>query len=346
MRSRRHAKLLALGLGAALTAFAATGCSSSSDSGASGDKPLIVVITPNPVGVNEFLKLSVEGSKAAAKAQDADVKVYESTDPTSISQNLQAAIDLKPKLIVTISFSFDDLMKTAPVDNPDQQFLQVDSCPENPAKNLTCARFKEYEAVYLAGVEAGLLTKKNAIGAVAALDSPFIHRWTDPFGEGAKSVNPKTTFSPLFVGGNNPFSDPARANAQADTLAQKGVDYVMAAASAGNTGVFQAAKAGGFFAFGVDVNQCGEAPGVVVDNATKRVDVAIENAVKAVFDGKPGGVTEYGLKENGVGLTGLEDDAASSGCVITQHPDVLAKVKEVRDQIVSGKLVVKDPAAA
>ncbi|SHM62592.1 BMP family ABC transporter substrate-binding protein [Cryptosporangium aurantiacum] len=346
MRLRRHAKLLALGLGVALTAFAATGCSSSDGSSASGDKPLIVVITPNPVGVNEFLKLSVEGTKTAAKAQDADVKVYESTDPTSISQNLQAAIDLKPKLIVTISFSFDDLMKTAPVDNPDQQFLQVDSCPESPAKNLTCARFKEYEAVYLAGVEAGLLTKKNQVGAVAALDSPFIHRWTDPFGEGAKSVNPKTTFSPLFVGGNNPFSDPARANAQAETLAQKGVDYVMAASSAGNTGVFQAAKAGGFYAFGVDVNQCGEAPGVVVDNATKRVDVAIENAVEAVFSGKPGGVTEYGLKENGVGLTGLEDDAASSGCLITKYPDVLAKVKQVRDDIVSGKLVVKDPAAA
>ena len=347
MRPRRHGKLLVFSAAlAAFTVFAATGCSAEGTSTASGDKPLIVVITPNPVGVNEFLKLSVEGTKAAAKAQDAEVKVYESTDPTSISQNLQAAIDLKPKVIVTISFSFDDLMKTAPADNPDQQFLQVDSCPESPAPNLTCARFKEYEAVYLAGVEAGLLTEKNAIGAVAALDSPFIHRWTDPFGEGAESVNPAATFSPLFVGGNNPFSDPARANAQATTLGQKGVDYVMAASSAGNTGVFQAAKAGGFFAFGVDVNQCAEAPGVVVDNAIKRVDVAIENAVKAIFDGKPGGVTEYGLKENGVGLTGLEDGVASSGCLIADHPDVIAKVTEARDKIVSGEIVVKDPAAA
>ncbi|WP_035856584.1 BMP family ABC transporter substrate-binding protein [Cryptosporangium arvum] len=346
MRLRRHAKLLALTLGAAVVAVAATGCSAESGSSADGAKKSIVVITPNPVGVDAFLKLSVDGSKAAAKTANADVKVYESTDPTSISQNLQAAIDAKPNLIVAIGFNFDDLMKTAPVDNPDQQFLQVDSCPENPAKNLTCARFKEYEAVYLAGVEAGLLTKKNALGAVAALDSPFIHRWTDPFGEGAKSVNPKSTFTPLFVGGNNPFSDPARANAQAETLAQKGVDYVMAASSGGNTGVFQAAKAGGFYAFGVDVNECGKEPGVVVDNAIKRVDVAIQNAVKAIFDGKPGGVTEYGLKEDGVGLTGLEADVASSGCVIAQHQDVLTKVKEVRDQIVSGKLVVKDPAAA
>ncbi|TQS40654.1 BMP family ABC transporter substrate-binding protein [Cryptosporangium phraense] len=340
-------RLLAIGLGAALTVMAVTGCSADSGSGSSGGgSSQIVVITPNPVGVDAFLKLSVDGSKAAAKAQNADVKVYESTDPTSISQNLQAAIDAKPKLIIAIGFNFDDLMKTAPVDNPDQQFLQVDSCPENPAKNLTCARFKEYEAVYLAGVEAGLLTKKNAIGAVAALDSPFIHRWTDPFGEGAKSVNPKTAFTPLFVGGNNPFSDPARANAQATTLGQKGVDYVMAASSAGNTGVFQAAKAGGFNAFGVDVNECGKQPGVVVDNAIKRVDVAIENAVKAIYGGKPGGVTEYGLKEDGVGLTGLEDDVASSGCLIAQHPDVLAKVKEARDQIVAGTLTIKDPAAA
>src|SRR5690349_3391772 len=104
MRLRRHAKLLALTLGAAVVAVAATGCSAESGSSADGATKSIVVITPNPVGVDAFLKLSVDGAKAAAKTANADVKVYESTDPTSISQNLQAAIDAKPNLIVAIGF--------------------------------------------------------------------------------------------------------------------------------------------------------------------------------------------------------------------------------------------------
>ena len=52
MRSRRHAKLVALTLGAALAAVAVTGCSSDSSTGGSGGKEQIVVITPNPIGVN------------------------------------------------------------------------------------------------------------------------------------------------------------------------------------------------------------------------------------------------------------------------------------------------------
>src|SRR3712207_7335612 len=44
---------------------------------------------------------------------------------------------------------------------------------------FTCAVFREHEATYLAGVEAGLLTQTGRIGVVAALDTPFIRRWVD-----------------------------------------------------------------------------------------------------------------------------------------------------------------------
>ncbi|BDZ46754.1 hypothetical protein GCM10025866_26630 [Naasia aerilata] len=149
-----------------------------------------------------------------------------------------------------------------------------------------------------------------------------------------------------FVGGDNPFGDQARAKAQALILGEGGADYVQAAASGGNTGVFEAAAQNGFKAFGVDTNQCPESPGNVVDNAIKRVDVALLNSVGDILDGKTGGTTEYGLKEGGVGLTGLEDGVADSQCLIADHPDVIEKVKAVRDQIVSGELKVQDPLTA
>jgi basic membrane protein A len=344
---RAGAAAIAVGLLATVA-----GCSSSNSSGSGsssgGDKTdaSIILITPTPIGSNNFLQLASDGAKQAGKKYNASVDVFESEDPTSIQQNLDAAIREKPDVIVGVSFSVLDQFTEAAADHPDQQFLLIDTSPEKPADNITSAAFKEYEATYLTGVEAGLLSKNANVGVVASLDTPFLHRWIDPFFAGAKSVNDAVKTQVQYVGGDNPFGDQARAKAQALILGEAGADYIQAAASGGNIGAFEAAAQGGFKAFGVDTNQCLDSPGNVVDNAIKRVDVALVKGVGEVLDGKTGGTTEYGLKEGGMSLTGLEDGVADSKCLIADNPDVLDKVKAVRDQIVSGDLKVKDPLTA
>ncbi|WP_382304296.1 BMP family ABC transporter substrate-binding protein [Herbiconiux sp. UC225_62] len=344
--ARRAAGIaLAAGLLASVAACSSSGGASSTDAAADSENS-IILITPNPIGSNNFLQLAADGAKEAGEKYDASVDVYESEDPTSIQQNIDAAIREKPSIIIGVTFSVLDQFTEAAADNPDQQFLLIDTSAENPTDNLTAAVFKEYEATYLTGVEAGLLTEANSVGVVASLDTPFIHRWVDPFFAGAESVDPGVKTAAQYVGGDNPFGDQARAKAQAQILADGGADYVQAASSGGNIGIFEAAAESGFKAFGVDTNQCLDSPGNVVDNAIKRVDVALVNSVGDILDGKTGGFTAYGLAEGGVGLTGLEDDAADSKCLIVDHPDVLEQVKKVRDQIVSGEITVTDPLTA
>jgi basic membrane protein A len=346
----RSRSLALIGLSSALVvSLAACADSTSASGGGSGSSGTassgksIIVVTPNPIGGNNFLELAIAGAKRVAADEHASIEVYESTDPTSIQQNVEAAVRKKPTVVVGLSFSLQDVFSSVPADHPDQQFLLVDACPEKPAPNVTCAAFREQEAAYLAGVEVGMLTKSNQVGVVAALDSPFIRRWVDPFAAGAKSVNPSVTSTGLFVGGANPFGDPARGKAQAQVLADKGADYVEAAASGSNVGVFELAKAGKFTALGVDVNECASAPGHVLDNVLKNVDVALEQAVKAILAGQPGGSKVYGLAEGGVGVTALTPDVASSGCLIADHPDVIKKVAEVKQQIIDGTVKVPDP---
>ncbi|MGY1744714.1 BMP family ABC transporter substrate-binding protein [Blastococcus sp. SYSU D00695] len=327
-----------------------SGCADSDsgggDGGDGGDSAgSIIVITPNPVGGNNFLELAVEGAQRVADEEGLELDVYESTDPTSIQQNVEAAVRERPDVVIGLSFSLQDAFATVPVDNPDQQFLLVDGCPDPQPENVTCAAFREHEATYLAGVEAGLLTQTGKIGVVAALDTPFIRRWVDPFQAGAQSVNPQATSTPLFVGGDNPFGDPARGGAQAQVLADGGADQVLLAASGSNVGAFEVAAAGGFSAYGVDVNECGSAPGHVVDNVIKNVDVALAESVTAILGGDTGGAQVYGLAEGGVGLTAFADDLADSGCLIADHPDVVAQLEQVRDQIIDGTITVDDPAA-
>jgi basic membrane protein A and related proteins len=349
MLGRRPSLLTALSAGA-LSITVLAGCNASS-SGSGGDDeasgeggPGLILITPEPVGVNPFLQLAVDGVNQAADAAGGEARVFESQDPTNIQQQMDAAIADGPDVLAVVGFEFADSVAAAATANPDQQFLFVDACTTEEFDNVTCAVFREHEGVYLAGVEAGLLSQSGKVGAVVALDTPQIRRFSDPFGAGAQSVKSGIGFTPLYVGGSSPFNDPARAKEQALALVAQGVDYVMAAAAAGNLGVFDAAKDGAFQAFGVDVNQCPTSPGHVVDNVVKEVDVVTADSIDKILSGEGGGLVSYGLEEGGVTLTGLEDGVDDSECLIADHPDVIDEVVSVRDQIVSGEVTVDDPA--
>ena len=350
MPGTRSHLVTALAAGA-LSVSMLAGCNASSSSGggsgdddAAAEGPALILITPEPVGVNPFLQLAVDGVNQAADDAGGKARVFESQDPTNIQQQMDAAVAEAPDVLAVVGFEFADSVAAAAEANPEQQFLFVDACTAEEHDNVTCAVFREHEGVYLAGVEAGLLSQSGKVGAVVALDTPQIRRFSDPFGAGAQSVKPGTAFTPLYVGGNSPFNDPARAKEQALSLVANGVDYVMAAAAAGNLGVFDAAKDGSFQVFGVDVNQCPTAPGRVVDNVVKEVDVVTADSIAKILDGEGGGLVSYGLEEKGVTLTGLEADVESSECLIAEHPDVIAQVESVRDQIVSGEVTVDDPA--
>jgi basic membrane protein A len=348
MPGRRHRLLTTLSAGALGVAVLA-GCNASSSDGggdadASGSGPSLILITPEPVGVNPFLQLAVDGVNQAADDAGGTARVFESQDTTNIQQQMDAAVAEAPDVLSVVGFEFADSVAAAAAANPDQQFLFVDACTTETFDNVTCAVFREHEGVYLAGVEAGLLSASGKVGAIVALDTPQIRRFSDPFGAGAQSVKPDIGFTALYVGGSSPFNDPARAKEQALSLVAQGADYVMAAAAAGNLGVFDAAKSGQFNAFGVDVNQCPDGGGHVVDNVIKEVDVVTADSIGNILDGDSGGLVSYGLEEEGVTLTGLQDDVATSQCLIADHPDVIAQVTSVRDQIVSGEVTVDDPA--
>jgi basic membrane protein A and related proteins len=330
--------------GGGSTSSAGGGGSSSSGDGGSGGKSFIY-ITNDPIGTNEFLQLGKKGIEDAAKTYSGTSKVYESTDEASQRSNIEAAIAEAPDVIVLITFDFTDLSKEYAEQNPDQQFLLIDACPDGPPKNLHCAVFREQEASYLVGIEAGMLTTTKKIGSVGAVDIPFLHRYSDSFAAGAQSVNPSITDSQLWIGGSNPFADPAKGKEQALAMAATGVDHVFAIGAGSNGGIFEAAQEKNFFSYGVDINQCPMAPGHIVDNTMKAVDVLVGKEIGAILDGSAQSLTSYGLKEHGMDLTSLMPGAEQSQCVVMDHPDVIKAVQQAKQDIIDGKIQVKDPAA-
>ncbi len=246
-----------------------------------------------------------------------EVKTYESKTAAERVENVNAAVNDGANIVVMLGFEFNDIVKEVAPTAPDTQFLIVDQCIENQPDNVHCAVFREYEASYLMGVAAGMLTKTNKVGVVGALDIPFLHRYTDGYAQGVKSVKPDAKVEVRWVGGDNPFADPVRAKEQAVAMNAAGADYIYTATSGGDFGVFEAAKEKDFKVFSVDVNHCPDIPGLIVDQSLKQVDVALGSAVDAILGGQKKVFMALGIKEGAVGAIALE----RSGHRRQQMPD-------------------------
>ena len=314
------------------------------------DKPLFVYVSPNPIGVNDFLKLGKIGTERVAKALGGDAKTYESTDPTTQRQNLEAAAKDGAKIVVAIGFEFNDMLPEVATAYPNMKFLQIDSCPFDKMKpNIYCSVFREYEASFLTGAEAALTTKTGKVGAIGALDIPFLHRYTDGFIEGAKHVKPDIKVSPtLWVGGNNPFSDPARGQERARGDGRRRCRphprrrrRLERRHLQGDAGRFRRQRR--------SASTSTSARRRLARSWTmsrRRRTSSVELAVKGIVAGPQPPITALGLKEGGMSLTGLDDDVKAPNALIADYPDAIAKVKALRDQIVSGSLKIADPMTA
>ena len=330
-----------LALAALLTACADP---DSPDGGTVDEQPLFVYVSPDSLGVNPFLIMGETGIEQAAKRHGARTMVLESEDPTTRDENVRAAIAEGATLVLVLGFEFGDVLREVAPASPEVEFLIVDQCIDEPPPNVHCAMFKEYESAFLVGAAAAALSSTGHVGVIGALDIPFLHRYTDGFALGARHVDPQIRVSTLWVGGESPFSDPVRAKEQALALAADGADQILAAAAAGNFGVFEAAEEQGIGTFGIDVNQCPSAPGVVVENMIKKVDLVIPEAVDAIFKNRQHQLFQYGLAEGAVGLVTLtSEDAQASQCRILEHPEVLDRLRDIERQIVSGEIKIDDP---
>src|SRR5918992_1040902 len=263
-------------------------------------------ISTGPIGQNPFLELIVQGLEQGGTECGVETRVTESADLTAMEENLQAVVGEGWDLIVTNSFDSVDAVTRLSGENPEQLWAMVDTGLEGN-DNVRGLVFKEHEGAYLLGAIFGLLAtgdhegfpESEVIGAVGAVDQPFIRRWYVGFEEGVEAVNPDVR---LELGWATGFNDPATSKELALAQNDAGAEYIFAFSAAGNTGVFEAAQERDFFTSGVDTDQRSLDPEHIVESMVKRTDVGVREAVCDLADGSfEGGVVAYGLAENGVG---------------------------------------------
>ena len=112
------------------------------------------------------------------------------------------------------------------------------------------------EAMYVAGVAAGMKSASGKLGYVSAHPIPILLRGLNAFALGARLVNPRATLQVIFL---NTYKDSVREAEAANSLADQGVD-VLAQEVDSNITMAQVAEKRGIYFIGQYYDASGVAP--------------------------------------------------------------------------------------
>ena len=241
--------------------------------------------------------------------------------------------------IIAVGFAYSGATGKVAKEFPDTQFAIIDDAGA-VGPNIANLTFAEHEGSFLVGAAAALKSKTGSIGFVGGVDVPLIHKFEAGYTAGAKAVKPdikvatKYLTQPPDFGG---FNDPAKGKTAAEGMYQGGADVVYQAAGGSGGGVFEAAKAAGAMAIGVDSDQAltaaADVKDVIITSMLKKVDVAVFDFIKSVTeDAFKAGEIVYDLKKDGVGYS-------TTGGKID---DIKAQLEDYKAKIVSGEITVPD----
>ncbi|MGH3024186.1 MAG: BMP family lipoprotein [Gaiellaceae bacterium] len=293
-------------------------------------------------GLNDrgFNSLANQGLERAAEELGVEIRVLESQSDADYIPNLSTLAEEGFDLIISVGFLMGEATHQAAEEFPDTSFGIVDfayggeGCEETNScelPNLQGLVFKEQEAGYLTGYLAGLVTESNTVSSVGGIKIPPVDRFIAGFQKGATDANPDVT---TLNGYSQDFVDQAKCKEVALDQIAEGSDVVFQVAGGCGLGALDAAQQEGVWGIGVDADQAFLGDHVLT-SALKRVDEAVYQTIAAVVDGSfaGGGVSVFGLAEEGVGLGETSANAPA---------DAVAETEAQIDAIVAGEIEIPE----
>jgi basic membrane protein A len=202
-----------------------------------------------------------EGAKALASMDGVKIREEEKVPETvDVQKTMESMINLDgAKLLFPTSFGYFDphILKMAEK-YPDVVFLHCGGMYTEGKTPKNVGSYFGYidEAQYVAGIVAGLTSKTNKLGFVAAKPIPQVLRNINAFTLGALSVNPKITTSVIFTGD---WSLPVKEAEATNSLVDQGADVVTCHVDSPKV-VIETAEKRGIFSSGYHANQSALAP--------------------------------------------------------------------------------------
>lgn len=252
------------------------------------------------------------------------------TDEAATRKAIQECIDAGCNIIFTTSWGYMQTTADMAEEYPDVYFSHGTGYMSN-GKNFNNYFGRIYQARYISGIAAGLNTKTNKIGYVAAmgLDNSEVTGGIDAFALGIYSVNPDAK---VYVKVTNSWYDPKAEEEAARKLLDMNCDVI--AQHCDTVYPQTLAQQKGVYSIGYNSDMSKEAPEACLCSVIWNWSAYYTSAVQSVIDGTWDGSNYYGgMNENLVSITSIADFAAAA---------TKEKVNMAKQQILSGKNGVFD----
>ena len=257
-------------------------------------------------------------------------KIVDDSDAQATEASIRECIDEGCNVIFTTSWGYMETTAAMAEEYPEIYFSHGTGYMSN-GKNFNNYFGRIYQARYLSGIVAGMNTKSNLIGYVAAQDSSNseVTGGIDAFAIGVASVNPDAKINVIIT---NSWYDPEKEEATSRQLLDMGCDVM---AQHCDTAYPQTlAQERGVYGIGYNSDMSKETPDSCLTSVIWNWSAYYTSAVKSIIDGIWDGSNYYGgMAEGLVGITNLASFAAEG----TQE-----KVDEATAAILSGQSNVFD----
>ena len=257
-------------------------------------------------------------------------KIVDDSDAQATEASIRECIDEGCNVIFSTSWGYMETTAAMAEEYPDIYFSHGTGYMSN-GKNFNNYFGRIYQARYLSGIVAGMNTKSNLIGYVAAQDSSNseVTGGIDAFAIGVASVNPDAKINVIIT---NSWYDPEKEEATSRQLLDMGCDVM---AQHCDTAYPQTlAQERGVYGIGYNSDMSKETPDSCLTSVIWNWSAYYTSAVKSIIDGSWDGSNYYGgMAEGLVGITNLASFAAEG----TQE-----KVDEATAAILSGQSNVFD----
>lgn len=279
-----------------------------------------------PVGDGGWSYMHNEGRKALEKLPYVKKTAFVESVPEGESERVIMEFARKGfNLIFTTSYGYAD-----PTLNVARRFPNVvfQHCSGFlTSENMGNYFGRAHDAMYLAGMAAGLMTKSNILGIVAAHPIPEVIRNVNAWALGAMSVNPDVKVHVVWT---NSWFDPPREREGAESLVAIGADVL--GQDQDSPAVQQVAQRKGIYSVGYNSDQTKFAPKAHLVSAVWDWTPILKSIAKDLHEGtwEPESIW-WGLETGVVGLSPF-------GKMVPE--DVIAKIEAKKQEIIDGKFAV------
>lgn len=247
-------------------------------------------------------------------------------ETAEVEKTINNLIDQGCKAIFATSYGYMDHVEKAAKEHKDVKFFH---CSGNKSNTTNFVNYfgQIEEGRYLSGIVAGLKTKTNKIGYVAAMQIPEVIRGIDFFTLGVRSVNPNAVVNVKWT---NTWYDPQVEKDAATALLNEGNDVI--AQHQDSTASQIAAQEKNAFAIGYNSDSSKAAPKAYLTAPVWNWGVYYVDQVKKILDGTWKAENYLGGMKDGVVDLGPMSDLVDA--------DIKAKVEEAKKKILDGSLKV------